>query len=120
MKRLILEVLRRRNAAVRLLLYERLGFFGREGLAEKLVNCVQIYRQRKHLAPGRRFDSMYIWLKLYKSVDVRPNIFVTSVEDMRAICMQHYPRRGISFGMAISCYMRALFVNLDGITLLGE
>ena len=66
---------------------KRFGLLRRKRLAEKLINCVQIYRQGKDLAPGGGFNPVGIGHKFGELIQIFPNPRVVGVEDMRTVLM---------------------------------
>ena len=59
------------------------------------------------------FDAIGEWPEFAEAIDVLPDIFVRSVEDMRPIFVEHDAGGMIPFGMTVSTEVAALVDDFD-------
>ena len=82
---LLLEGLRIGNRRIGLLLDEGLRLIRAQGLAEKLVDRVQVDRQGKNLVAARDLHPVLVGLEGLEAIDVIPDFGIVGMENMRTV-----------------------------------
>ena len=110
---LFLEVRRGVDGLIGAFGNEGLGFIGRQVGPEELINRVKIEWKRKNSVAVDGFDAVDIGPKFAEAVDVFPDVFLRSVEDMRPIFVEQNSGGFIAFGVTVTCEVLALVNDLD-------
>jgi hypothetical protein len=90
------------------------------GLAEELVDRVQVDRQAEHASAHRGFHPVDIGHEAGKAVHIGPHALVVGVEDVGAVDVHHHAAFGIARGVAIARYMVALVDHQHAAARLGQ
>ena len=99
---------------------KRPGLIWRTGLRKKLVDGMQVDRQREHLAIHGCFDTVHIRHHLSVLSHIIPHCFIIGVKDMRAINVNHNVGLRIARIIGVTAYVVTLVNNSDVMTLFSE
>ena len=88
-------------------------FVRREGLAEKLVNGVQIHWQRENSLVDRGFEPVYERTEPRETIDIVPDILTIGVENMWTILVHHDLCCRVAFRVNMPTDMTFRFENGD-------
>ncbi|MPL75571.1 hypothetical protein SDC9_21397 [bioreactor metagenome] len=125
-QRLFLEGLRIGDRGVGLFLGdEGAGLVGAQGLAEELVDRVQVDRQREHAQLPLRvarggLHPVLVGLEDLEAVNVVPDLGIVGVEDVRAVDMHHHAGFRVALGMAVAGDVVAGIDDGDPVPGLGQ